>query len=77
MINMAVTAATGSIIDARSGCGMTLVFEKDVTFGKVGLAPLVCPCNISFVFAFLVEFGTTSVSEQLGQAISIPVISGS
>lgn len=75
---MAVTAATGSIIDARSGCGRTLVFEKAVTFfGKVGLVSLVCPCNISFVFAFLVEFGTTSVWEQLGQAISIPVISGS
>ena len=65
-INAAVAAATSKPTDARSGCGTAVALEEAVKIGKVGLTLVVMPCNISFVPAFLVEFGTTSVSEQLG-----------
>ena len=78
MINTAVTAAASNNIDARSGCDMAVVLEEAVIIiGRVGLTLVCMPCNISFVPAVLVDFGTTIVSEQPGHATCIPAISGS
>jgi len=77
MINAVVTAAANNPTDARSCCGMAVVLEEAVTIGRVGLTRLCMPCNISFVPSFLVDIGTTIVSEQPGHAIFIPAISGS
>ena len=67
MINTTTTAtAASNNTDARSGCGMVVVLEEAVTIGRVGLTLVCMPCNISFVPAVLVDFGTTIVSEQPG-----------
>ena len=75
-MNAAVTAAASNPIDVRSGCGTAVVLEEAI-IGKVGLILVCMPCNISFVPAFLVDTGTTIVSEQPGHAICIPAVSGS
>ena len=78
MITTAVTAAATNNIDARSGCCTVAALEKAVvTIGRVGLVLVCIPCNISFVPSFLVDIGTTIVSEQFGHAIFIPAISRS
>jgi hypothetical protein len=67
MISTPVTAAIGSIIDARSGCDATAeVLEEVDRVGMVGLTLVCIPCNISLVPSFLVEIGTRIVSEQPG-----------